>query len=115
MAIVKGRGFDTEIGDDEEKKSSSPPEVNRDYEENNEPINTIDPVELVDAPTDMAVSQKRPRWAQQTLHDAEGHEAAHGIHWESKRLQRFSSYVALMSHIIDLEPTMYEEASRHQV
>ena len=81
----------------------------------NKPISPIDPVEPDDAPTDMAVSRKRPRWAQQTLQDAEGHEAPHGTFRKSKRPQRFSSYVALMSHIIDSEPTTYEDASRHQV
>ena len=73
----------------------------------NKPIGSIDPVEPDDAPIDMAVSRKRPRWAQQTLQDAEGHEAPHGTFRESKRPHRFSSYVALMSHIIDLEPTTY--------
>ena len=34
---------------------------------------------------------------------------------ESKGPQRFSTYVALMSHIIDSEPIAYEDASRHQV
>ena len=63
----------------------------------------------------MIVSRKRPRWAQQTLQDAKGHEAPHGTFRESKKPQRFSSYVALMSHIIDSEPTTYEDASRNQV
>ena len=47
--------------------------------------------------------------------DAEGHETPHGTSRESKRSQGFSSYVALMNHILDSEPTDYEEASRHQV
>ena len=63
----------------------------------------------------MAVSQKRPRWAQETLQDVEGHETPHGTSREIKRPQRFSSYVALISHIIKSKPTTYEEASRHQV
>ena len=104
-----------EIDEDEEMRSPSPLEVKRESKEKNEPIHPIDPVEPVDAPRDMAVSQKRPRWAQQALQDAEGHEAPHEIHQESKRPQRFSNYVALMSHVIDSEPTMYEETSRHQV
>ena len=45
-----------EIYDDEEMRSSSPPEVMRESEEKNEPIDPIDLVEPVDAPTDMAVS-----------------------------------------------------------
>ena len=50
-----------------------------------------------------------------TMQDAQEHESPHGTFQEIKRPQRFSSYVALMSHIIDSEPTTYEEASRHQV
>ena len=97
-----------DIDDDEEMRSSPPTKLKSLSEEQNEPINSIDPVEPVDAPTDMAVSRKRPRWAQQTLQDVEGHKAPHGIHQESKIPQRFLSYVALMSHIIDSEPTTYE-------
>ena len=64
MAIRKGRGFDMEIDDDEEMRSSPSPEVKKESEEKNELIDPIDPVEPVDAPTDMAVSRKRPRLAQ---------------------------------------------------
>ena len=45
-----------EIYDDEEMRSSSPPDVKRDSEEKNELIDPIDLVEPVDAPTDIAVS-----------------------------------------------------------
>ena len=53
----------------------------------NKPISPIDPVEPDDAPTDITISRKRPRWAQQTLQDVEGHEAPHGTFRESKRPQ----------------------------
>jgi hypothetical protein len=33
----------------------------------------VDPVAPVDVPRDIAVGQKRPAWAQQTLQDADGH------------------------------------------
>ena len=49
------------------------------------------------------------------MQDVEGHEAPHDTFRESKRPQSFSSYVALMSRIINSEPTTYEKASRHQV
>ena len=94
---------------------SSPSPVQNELAGKDEPIDSIDPVVTVDILEDMIVSWKRPRWAQQTLQDVEGHEAPHGTFRESKRPQRFSSYVAFMSHIIDSEPTNYEEASRHQV
>ena len=64
MAIQKGRGSDMEIDDDEEMRSSPPPEIKRESEENNE---LIDPIDPVDAPIDMAVSWKRSRWEKHTL------------------------------------------------
>ena len=53
-----------EIDDNEEMRSSPPPEIKRESEERNEPIGSINPVELDNAPTDMEVSWKRPRWVQ---------------------------------------------------
>jgi hypothetical protein len=38
----------------------------------------IDPIDLVDVPRDIAVGQKRPAWARQTLQEAEGHVAPRG-------------------------------------
>ena len=63
MAIRKGRGSNIEIGDDEEMRSSPHLNIKRESEEMNKPISPINPVELDDAPTDMAVSRKRPKWA----------------------------------------------------
>ena len=60
MAIRKGRGYDMEIDGDEEMRSSPPPKIKRESEERNEPIGPSDLVEPDDAPTDMAVSRKRP-------------------------------------------------------
>ena len=44
----------------------------------NKLISPIDPLELDDAPTDMVVSQKRPRWARQIFQNTEKREAPHG-------------------------------------
>ena len=66
------------IDDDKEMRSSPPLEIKRESEERNKPIGPIDPVEPDDAPTDMAVSRKRPRWAQLILQNAEEHETPHG-------------------------------------
>ena len=67
MAIKKCRGSDMEIDDEEmlgsEEMRSSPPQAQRELVEKDGPIDTIDPVERVDDPKDIAVSQKRPRWA----------------------------------------------------
>ena len=67
-----------EIDNEEMERRSSPPPVQNELAKKDEPINPIDPVATVDIPEDMTVSRKRPRWAQQTLQDAEGHEASHG-------------------------------------
>ena len=114
MDIQKGGGSNMEIGDNEEMRSSPPPTVQRELPKE-EPIDSIDPVEPIDAPSYTVVGRKRPRWAQKMVYDADGHEAPHGTFHESKRPQRFSSYVALMSHIIDSGKTTYEEASMNQV
>ena len=78
MVVRKGRGSDMEINDEElEMRSSSSP-VQNELAGKDEPIDPIDPFMTVDIPKDMAVSWKRPRWAQRTLQDVEGHEAPHG-------------------------------------
>jgi hypothetical protein len=60
-------------------------------------------VDHVDVPRDIAVGRKRPAWACQTLQEAEGNASPCGTFRESKRPQRFSSYVAVMNRIIDFE------------
>ena len=69
----------------------------------------------VDVPRDIVVGQKRPTWARQTLQEVEGHAAPHGTFQERKRPYRYSCYAATMSHIIDSEPSCYEEASSQLV
>jgi hypothetical protein len=63
----------------------------------------------VDLPRDVAMTRKRPTWLCDTLQDVEGHASPRGTFRESKRPKRFSSYMELMSHIIDSEPSSYEE------
>jgi hypothetical protein len=38
----------------------------------------IDPFDPIDVPRDIAVGQKRPAWARQTLQEVEGHATPHG-------------------------------------
>ena len=76
-----------EIDDDEETRSFPPPNIKRESGEMNKPIGSIDPVEPDDAPTEMAVSQKRPRWAQPTLQNAKRHETPHGADGSIEKIQ----------------------------
>ena len=73
------------IDDDEEMRSSLPPNIKRESEEMNKSISPIDLVEPDDAPTDMAVSRKRPIWTRQILQNAEEHEALHGADWSIEK------------------------------
>jgi hypothetical protein len=65
----------------------------------------------MDLPRDVAMTRKRQARLRDTLQDAKRHAAPLDAFRESKRPQRFSSYMALMSHIIDSEPSSYEEAT----
>jgi hypothetical protein len=62
-----------------------PPVVQRETIEPIDPIDLVDHVALVDVPRDIAVGQKRPTWARQTLQEAEGHAAPRGTFRERKR------------------------------
>ena len=50
MVIRKGRGSDMEIDDDEEMRSSPPPNIKKESKEMNKPISSIDPIDIDDAP-----------------------------------------------------------------
>jgi hypothetical protein len=76
---------------------------------------TIDPIDPVDVPRDIAVGHKRPAWVRRTLQEAEGHANPQGTFRESKKPKRFSSYVSAISHIIDTEPSCHGEATSQQV
>jgi hypothetical protein len=67
---------------------------------------------LIDPPKEVTVTGKRPTWLRNTLQDTEGHATPRGCFRERKRPHTFSSYVALMSKIIDSKPSTYEEAAK---
>lgn len=58
-------------------------------------------VEPIDWLRDVDVAKRRPTWLRGTLQEAERHVAHRGSFKESRRPQRFLSYLALMSHVID--------------
>lgn len=59
--------------------------------------------------------RKRPTWLRSTLEEAKGHVAPDVIAREIKKPKRFSSYVTLMTNLIDAKPSIYEEAVSQQV
>lgn len=70
---------------------------------------SVEPTEPLDMPRDVVMTRKRPICLHDTLKDAEGHSTPRGTIKDKKQPQRFSSYMAFMSHIIDSEPSNYEE------
>jgi hypothetical protein len=116
VAFRRSRGSHMQIDSEtREEMVSSPPHpsvVQREPiepMETVEPVDPVDPVHPIDVPRDIAVGRQRYAWAHSD--SAGGREICtpRGTFRESKRPQRFSSYGAAMSHII--EPSCYEEAS----
>ena len=60
IVVRKGIGSYMDIDEEEmlgsQEKTPSPPQAQREITDKNEPINTIDPVETVDDPRDIAIS-----------------------------------------------------------
>ena len=80
--------------------------------------NAVDPVEPVlplESPIFAPPVKRRPAWLRETLQEAEKHTAPPGTFKESRRPQKFSGYIAQMSHIINTEPSSYEEVAGQSV
>jgi hypothetical protein len=61
-------------------------------------------------------SRRRPKWVERTLREAQEQvDAPRTSVRESRAPQRFSSYMALMSELIEAEPSSFQEASEQQV
>jgi hypothetical protein len=61
-------------------------------------------------------SVRRPRWFEETLWNAQEHvEPPKTTFRESRPPQKFSTYMALMTNLIDSEPSIFEETTSQQV
>ena len=69
-----------------------------------------EPQRLVDPPKEVSL-KRQPTWARELIHNAERYSALEGSLRERKRPRTYSSYMALLSDIIDAEPLSFEEAS----
>ena len=59
--------------------------------------------------------KRRLAWARELIQDAKKYGALDGSVRESKRPRTYSSYVALLSDIIDAKPSSFEEAIEKKV
>jgi hypothetical protein len=71
----------------------------------------MEPQKPVDSPTKVITYQRKPGWAHELIQDAERYGAPNKTFKESKRPRLYSNYVALVSNIIDAEPSSYEEVA----
>ena len=74
-------------------------------------MDDVEPTRPSERPIFAPLAKRRPTWLRETLQEEEKHAAPPGTLRESKRPQKFSRYVAQMSHIIDTEPSSYEEVA----
>ena len=91
------------------------PHVEVQREEPDEHVDLADPMEIVEPierPIDAPPTKRRPIWLRETLQEAKKHSAPLGTFGEGGRTQRYSGYVAQMTHIIDVNPSTYAEAIR---
>ena len=68
-----------------------------------------------DPPKEIISQKRRPVWAHELIQDAEKYGAPYGSLRESKRPCTYSSYVALLSDIVDAKPSYFEEAIQKKV
>jgi hypothetical protein len=94
------RVVDTDAGNDVVPKEHGPED--HDMEE---------PQRLVE----MSTKKRRQAWAREIIQDVEKYGALVGSFRENKTPRPYSSYVALLCDIIDVEPTCYEEAAEKKV
>jgi hypothetical protein len=59
--------------------------------------------------TNIASLKRRPAWDQDLIRDAERYGASEKYLRESKKLKLYSSYVACLCDIMDVESSSYEE------
>ena len=70
------------------------------------------PQRPVDPPQGANTHKRRPAWAREIIQDEEKYGVPDGTSRESKKPRTYSSYVALMRDIVDVEPSSYEEVAK---
>ena len=69
----------------------------------------MEPQKPIDSPTEVITYQRKPSWTRELIQDAEKYGAPNKIFKEREKHRFYSNYVALVSNIIDAEPSNYEE------
>jgi len=116
VTFDEGIAFNKSI---EDSKDSNDEEEHEDTKEDNtfsqeHPSEELElphePMEPIFAPK----TRKRPAWLECTLQEAKKHKSPSGTFIQSNKTKRFSSYVALMTSIVNAKPSTFEEAVKQK-
>ena len=92
-----------------EEELEAPRVTVRDDEEHDlEDHDMAKPQKPIDPPKEVSLKRK-PAWAREAIQDAKRYGAPEGSLRENKRPHIYSSYMALLSDIIDAEPFSFED------
>ena len=98
-----------------EEELEAPKAIVRDDEEHDQVDHDMTkPHMSMDLPKEVS-HKKKLAWARELIQDAERYGAPEESLRESKRPRIYSSYMALLSDIIDVEPSNFEEVVEKQV
>jgi hypothetical protein len=86
--------------DTNEESTCSPKQYNEEQEPPHESME----------PTIIPKTRKRPTWLKTTLQEAKKHKVSTGTFKQSKKPKRFTSYAALITSLVNDEPSTFEEA-----
>ena len=75
----------------------------------------VEPQKPKEPPREVITYKRRSVWAREIIQDAKKYGAPNGSLRESKRPRTYSSYVALLSDIINARPSSYEEVVEKKV
>lgn len=75
----------------------------------------MEPQKPADSSREVITYKRKPGWARELIQDVENYGVPYKTFRERKRPQLYSNYVALVSNIIDVEPSNYEEVAEKKV
>ena len=84
-------------------------EIEEEIQENHEDHEMTEPQEPIETFLEKDSHKRNLAWARELLWEVERYGTLEGLHRERKRENPYNSSMALLCHIIDKEPSTYEE------
>jgi hypothetical protein len=77
---------------------------------------SVDPIrDFVEFPLEKPHVKRKLGWCHEILKEAENHAAPKGTFRESKKPDKYSGLIAQLNHVIDSEPSTFDEATKRKV